>query len=338
MSRHLLRHREQWTNSRLWLYAKRVGMAIFFISVLALLAVYARKVNWSDVIQAMARYPLGSLLMAFSLAVFSYVLYGVYDLIGRAYCRHKLAVGQVMLVSFICYAFTLTLSAWVGGIGMRYRLYSRLGLSTSAITRIFSLSLATNWLGFILLAGIVSGLGMINSPASWPVSHLALRLLGLVLSGLVAVYLLACAFAKRRRLTIRRQKLILPSLPMAVAQLFASCANWLTMATIIYILLNEQTAFTLVLGVLLVSSIAGLIIHVPAGLGVLEAVFLTMLGGQPLSHGAIIAALMTYRALYYIGPLLLAIVLYFGLESRAGALRRQYSSCAAENSEEGGDG
>jgi uncharacterized membrane protein YbhN (UPF0104 family) len=221
---------------------------------------------------------------------------------------------------------------------MRYRLYSRLGLSTSAITRIFSLSLATNWLGFILLAGIVSGLGMINSPASWHVSHLALRLLGLVLSGLVAVYLLACAFAKRRRLTIRRQKLILPSLPMAVAQLFASCANWLTMATIIYILLNEQTAFTLVLGVLLVSSIAGLIIHVPAGLGVLEAVFLTMLGGQPLSHGAIIAALMTYRALYYIGPLLLAIVLYFGLESRAGALRRQYSSCAAENSEEGGDG
>jgi hypothetical protein len=112
MSRHLLRHREQWTNSRLWLYAKRVGMAIFFIAVLALLAVYARKVNWSDVIQAMARYPLGSLLMAFSLAVFSYVLYGVYDLIGRAYCRHKLAVGQVMLVSFICYAFTLTLSAW----------------------------------------------------------------------------------------------------------------------------------------------------------------------------------------------------------------------------------
>ncbi len=42
-----------------------------------------------------------------------------------------------MLVSFICYAFNLTLSTWVGGIGMRYRLYSRLGLNGSTITRIF---------------------------------------------------------------------------------------------------------------------------------------------------------------------------------------------------------
>jgi hypothetical protein len=33
-----------------------------------------------------------------------------------------------MLVSFICYAFNLTLSTWVGGVAMRYRLYSRLGL------------------------------------------------------------------------------------------------------------------------------------------------------------------------------------------------------------------
>lgn len=58
-----------------------------------------------------------------------------------------------MLVSFICYAFNLTLSTWVGGIGMRYRLYSRLGLPGSTITRIFSLSITTNWLGFIFAAG-----------------------------------------------------------------------------------------------------------------------------------------------------------------------------------------
>ena len=41
-----------------------------------------------------------------------------------------------MLVSFICYAFNLTLSTWVGGIGMRYRLYSRLG-STAAPSPVF---------------------------------------------------------------------------------------------------------------------------------------------------------------------------------------------------------
>jgi uncharacterized membrane protein YbhN (UPF0104 family) len=79
-----------------------------------------------------------ALLSAIGLVIVSYLIYGCYDLLGRAYCGHKLAKRQVMLVSFICYAFNLTLSTWVGGIGMRYRLYSRLGLSGGTITRIFS--------------------------------------------------------------------------------------------------------------------------------------------------------------------------------------------------------
>lgn len=70
-------------------------------------------------------------------------------------------------------------------------------------------------------------------------------------------------------------------------------------------------------GVLLVSSIAGVIIHIPAGIGVLEAVFVAMLHGQSIFHGTIITALLAYRAIYFIAPLLLAIVLYLGLESRA---------------------
>ena len=36
----------------------------------------------------------------------------------------------------------------------------------------------------------------------------------------------------------------------------------------------------LVLGVLLVSSIAGVIVHIPAGIGVLEAVFIALLAGE----------------------------------------------------------
>lgn len=65
------------------------------------------------------------------------------------------------------------------------------------------------------------------------------------------------------------------------------------------------------------SSIAGVIIHIPAGIGVLEAVFVAMLHGQSIFHGTIITALLAYRAIYFIAPLLLAIVLYLGLESRA---------------------
>ena len=50
---------------------------------------------------------------------------------------------------------------------------------------------------------------------------------------------------------------------------------------------------------LLVSSIAGVIVHIPAGIGVLEAVFIALLAGEHVSHGTIIAALLAYRMLYY---------------------------------------
>ncbi|BAN95645.1 hypothetical protein E05_08790 [Plautia stali symbiont] len=66
-----------------------------------------------------------------------------------------------------------------------------------------------------------------------------------------------------------------------------------------------------------------MIIHIPAGISVLEAVFLALLSGQHASHGEIIAALLAYRVLYFILPLLLALVLYLWLESRAKHLRQK---------------
>jgi len=306
-----------------WQLAKKILTVLFFIAVVVLLVVYARKVNWEDVYDVIVNYIRFVVLTAAGLVVLSYLVYGCYDLIGRAYCGHKLAKRQVMLVSFICYAFNLTLSTWVGGVAMRYRLYSRLGLDSATITRIFSLSIATNWLGYILLAGVVFSAGMVSIPSGWFIGETTLRLIGVVLLVLVAIYLWACAFSKQRRWTVKGQTLQLPSLRMALLQFGVSCANWMVMGAIIWLLLGRDVGYPMVLGVLLISSIAGVIIHIPAGIGVLEAVFLALLSGQHASHGTIIAALLAYRVLYFILPLLLALVLYLVLESRAKHLRQK---------------
>ncbi|ELP04950.1 hypothetical protein SEEE5646_11980 [Salmonella enterica subsp. enterica serovar Enteritidis str. 50-5646] len=150
-----------------WRLAKKVLTWLFFIAVVVLLVVYAKKVDWGDVWTVIRDYNRTALLSAVGLVIVSYLLYGCYDLLGRLYCGHKLAKRQVMLVSFVCYAFNLTLSTWVGGIGMRYRLYSRLGLPGSTITRIFSLSITTNWLGYILLGGIIFTFGIVQLPDHW---------------------------------------------------------------------------------------------------------------------------------------------------------------------------
>ena len=290
-----------------WRMAKKILTVLFFIAVVVLLVVYAQKIDWQEVWKVIRDYNRTALLSAIGLVIASYLIYGCYDLLGRAYCGHKLAKRQVMLVSFICYAFNLTLSTWVGGIGMRYRLYSRLGLSGATITRIFSLSITTNWLGYILLGGIIFSSGMVKVPERWYISQSSLQIL--------------CAFAKKRHLTIKGQRLVLPSWRFAILQMAVSSLNWMAMGAIIWLLLGPQVDYFLVLGVLLVSSIAGVIVHIPAGIGVLEAVFIAMLSGEEISRGAIIAALLAYRALYYFLPLLLATIGYLILESRAKHLR-----------------
>jgi len=165
--------------------------------------------------------------------------------------------------------------------------------------------------------------GMVPIPNGWFIGEGTLRIIGVALLALVGVYLALCLFSKRRRWTIKGQKLALPSLPMALFQFAVSCANWMVMGTIIWLLLAQQVEYPIVLGVLLISSIAGVIVHIPAGIGVLEAVFLALLSGQHASHGSIIAALLAYRLLYFIIPLLLALVLYLWLESRASSLRKK---------------
>ncbi len=313
-----------------WRLVKKILTWLFFIAVAVLLVVYAKKVNWEDVWKVIRDYNRLALLSAVALVVVSYVMYGFYDLLGRAYCGHKLAKRQVMLVSFICYAFNLTLSTWVGGIGMRYRLYSRLGLPSSTITRIFSLSITTNWLGYILLGGLIFTFGVVQLPSRWYIDEGTLRIVGIVLLLLVALYMWGCAFAKRRHMTIKGQKLVLPSWKFAIAQMAISSANWMVMGLIIWLLLGQEVNYFFVLGVLLVSSIAGVIVHIPAGIGVLEAVFLALLAGEHTSQGTIIAALLAYRMLYYIAPLLLALVCYLILESRAKKLRARNERAMAK--------
>ena len=313
-----------------WRLAKKVLTWLFFIAVAVLLVLYAQKVNWDDVWKVIHDYNRLVLMGAAALVVVSYLIYGCYDLLGRAYCGHKLAKRQVMLVSFICYAFNLTLSTWVGGIGMRYRLYSRLGLPSSTITRIFSLSITTNWLGYILLGGIIFTFGVVDIPAHWYISDMTLHIIGVVLLLFIAFYLWACGFAKRRHFTIRGQKLVIPSWKFALAQMAISSANWIAMGVIIWLLMGHQTNFFFVLGVLLVSSIAGVIVHIPAGIGVLEAVFLALLAGEHTSQGVIIAALLAYRVLYYFIPLLLALIAYLILESRAKKLRAKNEKTMAK--------
>lgn len=301
-----------------WRWLRRAGVTAFFLLVGWLLWRQARAVEWDKVLAALGDYPASVLLGATALAVLSLILYSCFDLLGRHYTGHSLRASTVIRVTFISYMFNLNLGALIGGAAFRYRLYTKLGLHLGVITRILSISMLTNWAGYLLLAGLVFGFLPPTLPADWALGSAGLRYLGLALVSIPLAYLALCALSRQRSFTVRGHHLPLPSWRLAIVQLCMGATNWLLMCGVIYMLLQQRIGFPTVVGVLLVAAIAGAITHVPAGIGVLEAVFVILLA-QQLPKNEILAALLAYRAIYYLAPLTLAAVLYLVAETRENA-------------------
>ena len=303
-----------------WPVAKRMAALLFFVCVAALLLHQARSIDWQEVLQAIRELPLPTLLAAAALAACSHLLYSSYDLLGRHLTGHSLGTRTVMGVTFISYAFNLNLGSTVGGVAFRFRLYSRLGLATATITRILGISLITNWAGYLLAAGIAFCFWPPALPPDWKLSSEGLRIVGAAALLAAAGYVLFCVWAHGRSWSVRGHKIEPPGPGMAVLQLAMSCINWSLIGGVLWVLLQGKVGYLHVLAVLLSSALAGLIVRVPAGLGVLEAVFVALLAYR-VPQGQLLATLLAYRGIYYLLPLMLATIAYAITEMRARRLR-----------------
>lgn len=303
-----------------WAWAGRILTLLFFILVPVLLYSLVKNLDWQEVKEALSTYKITTLLIGGAIALTSYGIFSSYDLLARHYTKHTIPPLQVIPVAFVCYAFNLNLSAWVGSFALRYRLYTRLGLEVGTITKIVSINIITNWLGYIILAGTIFSLRLLKLPESWDIGTTALQLIGCALLGVAGLYLAACGLAKRRSWKMFNHEITLPSFRFAALQAVLAALNWSLMGLLIFFLLPEGPSYPSVLGILLICGIAGVVTHIPAGLGVLEAVFIAMLQHE-LSKGGILAALFAYRAVYFLLPLAIACVTYLVLEQQAKNLR-----------------
>lgn len=290
-------------------------LAAFLLAVVVLVARQAMLVDWHEVLAAVRKTRPADLAAALVLTAASFTVYSCYDLLGRAYAGHRLATRQVMGVGFISYAFNLNLGSLIGGAGFRIRLYSKLGLGKVEIARVLALSLVTNWIGYMAVAGTLFASGLLPVPAQWKISSGGLRVLGVAFLAIVLAYVLACARSKARSVTVRGVQLQLPGWRLALLQLAVSMANWMLMGGVAWFLLGRALPYEQVFGTLMVGSVAGVIVHIPAGLGVLEAVFVALLAGD-VSTGGVLAGVLAYRACYYLLPLAVAAAAYAVMEAR----------------------
>lgn len=316
---------------RLWKWLGRAVTLLFVGLIGWLIWSRARVIDWDRVGAALTKYEFGTLLLAGALATLSFALYAGYDLLSRAYTRHDVPRRSVVAMALVVYAFNHNFGAWIGSLGMRYRLYSRYGVKPGIIARIVGMSIATNWLGYLALAGMIFALRLAPLPADWRLGADGLQLVGFLLLAAAAGYLVMCAGSRKRVYRIGGAHIHLPPLRFAMAQLMLSLMNWLAISLILFTLLEGRVPVHTVVAVLLLASIASVIAHIPGGLGVIEAVCLALLTPK-LSETTVLAALLAYRAINYLAPLLVALVVYAVLEHRArgGRLQRTHPRAAAQ--------
>lgn len=295
--------------------AARLLFYAFLAAVAVLLARYARSIDWSQVAAALRAYDRSTLALAAALTFASYAVYAGYDLAARRYAHHHLSTRRTVFIAAVSYTFALNIGALVGGAGFRYRLYSHSGLGVGTISRIVAFSVSTNWIGYTALAGTLFALEPPAPPPGWEIGATGLRVLGVAMLLAVLAYLAACHFTHGRVFHVRGHHFRLPSPAMALLQVALAATNWMLMGALLYVLLPDALSWPTVLGVLLLASVATAMAHIPAGIGVLEAVFIALLAHR-VPQAQLLAGLLAYRAFYYLVPLLLAVAAYLLFEAR----------------------
>lgn len=301
---------------------KRVAVAGFAVLVLGMLTFAVLKVDWAAVVVALKALPASALYWAGAIAVLTYGVYSCFDLIGRHYTDHHLPWWRCMLVGFISYAFTMSLGSTIGGIGLRVRLYAKQGLKQGEIFRIWAISVMTNWTGYLIMLGTVMITGQVAMPQSWGASNHVMQLIGVIGLAVVVAYLAACAFMARRSWVVRGHTIELPAFRIAIVQAVLGAVVWALVAAIPYVLFQDRVAYLQVLGIVLISAVAGLAARVPGGIGVIEYVFMTMLSAT-IPRSETLAVVLVYRIFYYIGPLLVAGLAYLLAEAGLKSISRR---------------
>jgi phosphatidylglycerol lysyltransferase len=269
----------------------------------------------------------GRIALALALVGVSYGLLATNEQLGLRWAGAKVPLRAGLPGSFIAYAFanSIGLTPIVAG-AVRARLYGRHGADVGKVARTTLYCAVSFALGLCSLAGF----SLLTAPSATfealHLHHAPARIIGVLLLGLPAAYILACATA-RGTLRVFGRAFTLPPLSWGLAQLALGVADNIATSALVWVLVGSAAPpFPTFASAYAVSTAAGLFSGLPGGVGVFEGSMLALLPN--LDRAALTAAFVGYRLFYYIGPLLLAAGLLLSLDSGARgvglALRRAW--------------
>lgn len=255
------------------------------------------------------------ILLAAAFTALSFLVLTGYDNLSLWYIRRPLPYRRTALASFLNYAFSQGLGfPLVTGGSVRLRLYSRWGLTGFEVAQVVAFASFTFWFGVVALTGLVLLWAPPGITRVLPVTAAVTRPAGLLLLTVVAGYVW-WTMTGRRVTRLFRWRFRRPAPRLAALQLGLACVDWTVAALACWVLMPADIGigFPSFVAVFLLAFVAGIVSHVPAGLGVFESAILLLLPASA-PDVSVLASLLVYRGVYYLLPLVSATVLLGGHE------------------------
>ncbi len=283
---------------------------LVFGGVVAVLHHELAQLHIRSVFQHLHAIPRGNVLAALLFTAASYVLLSTYDALALRYLRRLIGYGKVLFTSFIAYSFghTLGFAAFTGA-AIRFRLYSSDGVTAVDVATISAFCSLSIGIGLSTLAGLSL---LLQPEQAAHVLHLQpawAMLVGTLLLCLVASYAIWSSVS-HSVLEIRGWALRPPGPFVGLVQIGLSVIDLSLSSAVLWWLLPPEAnvSFIAFVGAYAAAVIAGIISHVPGGLGVFETIILYALPEVP--RDALLGSLLAYRVVYYLVPLLFGTLLF----------------------------
>lgn len=289
---------------------------LFFFALAAyMLYVQLSKYQWSDIKSALFSIPNRNLAYACAASFLGYVALSSYDYLALRYIGRKLAPWKWIFAGFIGFSVSNNAGhAIVSGGAIRYRLYTRWRFHASEVVRMVTFSGFTYLFGCFFLIILGYFLTPNHAFGEGSVSHLTTVIITLVSAAGLLFYFWATLFYKKP-IVIKDVEFDIPSFKMALAQVFIGGADILLASLVLYFSLIPfvNIPFDVFIGVFIIAQVLGVFSQVPGGLGVFEGLFMLIIPGEH-NQALLFGALIAYRIIYYLLPLLISGIALFVYE------------------------
>src|SRR5262245_55097103 len=291
----------------------RLGVAISITVIgIACFVLYhmLRHIDTFEVIEAIKSTEPRQIALAALFVAAGYFTLTFYDWFAMRAIGHSEVPYRVnALAAFTSYSLghNVAASVFTGG-AVRYRIYSSYGLNAIDVAKICFLAGLTFWLG----NAAVLGLGISYHPeAAAAIDQLPPWLNRIVAIGIILglVAYVAWVWSQPRAVGRGPWTVLLPGGPLTLLQIAIGIIDLGFCALAMYVLVPDEPnlGFVVVAVIFVSATLLGFASHSPGGLGVFDAAMLV--GLWQMDREELLAGMLLFRLLYYIGPFVISVIL-----------------------------